>query len=275
MIKLGSHMFFKKPDYLLSSAKQSLENGANCMMIYLGPPQSTYREDISNFKLEEFKKEYSSKMPLENIVVHAPYIINLANPEKEKFSKNFLIKEITNTHKLGFKYIVLHPGFHTKYSPKEALDTLIKNLKDVLEKTNDVTICIETMAGKGSEIGKNIEELKYILENVNSERIGLCLDTCHIWDAGYNIKDYETFKKILKENNLLNKIKVIHLNDSLNDLNAKKDRHANINKGKIGLETLQKFVFDKDFDNIPIILETPLINDYSDYSKEIKMLLNK
>ena len=227
------------------------------MMIYLGPPQSTYREDISNFKLEEFKKEYSSKMPLENIVVHAPYIINLANPEKEGFSKNFLIKEITNTHKLGFKYIVLHPGFHTKYSPKDALDTLIKNLKDVLKKTNDVIICIETMAGKGSE------------------RIGLCLDTCHIWDAGYNIKDYETFKKILKENNLLNKIKVIHLNDSLNDLNAKKDRHANINKGKIGLETLQKFVFDKDFDNIPIILETPLMNDYSDYSIEIKMLLNK
>ncbi|VEU70251.1 deoxyribonuclease IV [Mycoplasmopsis glycophila] len=275
MIKLGSFVSFKKPNYLVGAAQESINNGANTMMIYLGAPQTTARADVALYQLEEFEKEYQSKIAKDDIVVHAPYIINPANPEKSAYSIDFLVKEIKRMNYIGARLLVLHPGAYTKYDPEDALDTLVDSLKTILEQTEDVIICIETMAGKGTEIGINFEQISYLLKWVNSDRLKVCLDTCHMWDAGYNLKEYNKFKEELKKWDLLKEVKVIHLNDSKNDLNSHKDRHANIDQGFIGLKTLQRFVHDPDFDNIPIILETPFEGTQSPYKEEIKMLLNK
>ncbi|TQC54190.1 deoxyribonuclease IV [Mycoplasmopsis mucosicanis] len=274
MIKLGSHVGFNSPDYLLASAKTSIDNGANTMMIYVGAPQNTKRVNVEKYKLEKFNAEYSAVLKNEDIVVHAPYIVNLASPLKGDFAVEFLIEEIKRVDYIGAKYLVLHPGAYTKFTKELAIETLIENLKKIIAKTKNVVICLETMSGKGSEIFSDFATMKYVLDTLNSPRIQLCLDTCHLWDAGYNIKKYAEFKDELNSFGLLKYVKVIHLNDSLNDINSHKDRHANIDKGFIGLETLAKFVFDKDFDNIPIILETPWTDQGPIYKEEIQMLLN-
>ncbi|KUH47492.1 deoxyribonuclease IV [Mycoplasmopsis meleagridis] len=275
MIKLGSHISFTKPNYLVGAIEESLSNKANCLMIYLGAPQNTKRVDISLYKKELYEEKYKEIIKSEDIVIHAPYIINPANPTKKDFAISFLIGEIERMNYLGAKYLVLHPGSFTTYTPQIGLDTLIEVLREVINKTNKVVICIETMAGKGNEIGKNLEEMQYLIKSLNNERIKMCLDTCHIWDAGYNLQEYDNFKKELIKYDLLKEIKVIHLNDSKNTLNSHKDRHENIDKGFIKLETLAKFVHDKDFDNIPIILETPIPESGSIYKEEIAMLLAK
>ncbi|MEA4115380.1 deoxyribonuclease IV [Mycoplasma sp. 744] len=275
MIKLGSHVAFaKKSEYLIGACQTSLNNGANCMMIYLGAPQNTKRVDIQQYGRDEYFKKYKNLIKAEDIVVHAPYIVNPANPNKQKFAIEFLVQEIKRMNYIGAKYLVLHPGSYTTFKPQEALDCLIHVLKVVIARTENVIICIETMAGKGSEIGINLEQLSYLIKSLNSTRVKMCLDTCHIWDAGYDLKNYETFKKELINFDLLKEIKVIHLNDSKNELASHKDRHANIDLGHIGLKTLAKFVHDKDFDNVPIILETPIPESGSIYKEEITMLLN-
>ncbi|WP_322901458.1 deoxyribonuclease IV [Mycoplasmopsis felis] len=275
MIKLGSHISFKAPHYLPGAAKESLDNKANTMMIYLGAPQTTKRVDVQKYKLDEYLKDYSDKIKQEDIIVHAPYIINPASLTKYSFSNDFLIQEIKRMNYLGLKYLVLHPGAHTEFSVQEALDQLIDSLKYILENTNDVVICIETMSGKGTEIGVNFEQIRYILDWVQSDRVQVCLDTCHLWDSGYDIQNYEEFKKELKRWNLLENVKVIHINDSKNEIFSHRDRHANIGEGTIGTETLKKFVHDKDFDNIPIILETPWKETGPIYKEEIELLLKK
>ncbi|MGX9339443.1 deoxyribonuclease IV [Mycoplasma sp. 332] len=274
MIKLGSHVSFSKPDYLLGAARESHHNNANCMMIYLGPNQSPYRVEEKYYKYDEYNKFYADKIKSDDIIVHAPYIINPSNPLKNKFAIDFLISEIKRMNFIGAKIIVLHPGAHTTFSKEEAKSSLIYSLKTVLAKTNDVTIALETMAGNGSNYCNNFEILKEIIEKIKSDRVAICLDTCHIWDSGYDIRDYDNFKKYLKDNDFLKYIKIIHLNDSKNPLGSKKDRHDNIGKGYIGLETLKKFVYDPDFDNIPIILETPYIGDLAPYKEEIALLLD-
>ncbi|QSF13575.1 deoxyribonuclease IV [Mycoplasma sp. Mirounga ES2805-ORL] len=273
MIKLGSHISFKAPNYLEGAARESISNGANTMMIYLGAPQNVKRVDVSNYKLEEYINNYSDKISQEDIVVHAPYIINPSSPEKNKFAIDFLIQEIKRMNYVGAKYLVLHPGAHTKFDRQDSINTLINSLRTVINKTENVVICIETMAGKGTEVGTNFKELKFVLDSIQNDRVQICLDTCHVWDAGYDIKKYDEFKAEINKFDLLKNIKVIHLNDSKNDLSSHKDRHANIDKGFIGLESLRKFVHDKDFDNIPIILETPWTDNGPIYDKEIEMLL--
>ncbi|AZZ65531.1 deoxyribonuclease IV [Metamycoplasma phocicerebrale] len=275
MIKIGSHISFSKPNYLAGAAQESIENGANCMMIYLGAPQTTFRVSEANYRLEEYKRLYSNKILPEDIVIHAPYIVNPSNPSKANFAIEFLVKEIERMNYIGAQYLVLHPGTHTTYTIEEAKKSLIKSLKSIINKTKNVIITLETMAGNGSNYCNTFEILRDIIKEVNSDRVAICLDTCHVWDANYNIKKYDEFKKYLKENHFLELIKVIHLNDSKNDINSRKDRHANINKGYIGLDTLRNFVFDKDFDNIPIILETPYIGNKPPYKEEIALLLNK
>ncbi|TPR54044.1 deoxyribonuclease IV [Metamycoplasma neophronis] len=275
MIKLGSHVSFKKPNYLVGAIEESLDNGANCAMIYLGAPQTTLRVATDQYKYNEYLINYQNDIKPEDIVVHAPYIVNPANPDKQGFAISFLSQEINRMNTINAKYLVLHPGSSMEYTRKEALDTLINSLKAILAQTKDVIICLETMAGKGSQVCSSFEDLLYVIKGVNSDRVAICLDTCHVFDAGYDITKYEDFKNYLISNDYLKHIKVIHLNDSLNPLGSHKDRHANIDKGYIGLETIKKFVFDKDFDNIPIILETPYINNKSPYKEEIALILNK
>ncbi|WP_029513599.1 deoxyribonuclease IV [Mycoplasmopsis primatum] len=274
MIKLGSHISFVSPDYLEEAAKESIANGANCMMIYLGAPQNAKRVDINKYHLNEYLEKYSNLIKPEDIIIHAPYIVNPASVTKHQFAIQFLIEEIERMNYIGAKYLVLHPGSFTSFTIQESLDTFIYSIKEILSRTQNVTICVETMAGKGTEIGINFDQISYFIDKINNERFAVCLDTCHVFDAGYDITKYEAFKNELNKHNLLNHIKVIHLNDSKNPLGNHKDRHANINQGYIGIDTLSKFVFDKDFDNIPIILETPWVDDSPIYDKEIKMLLN-
>lgn len=280
MLKIGSHIPFKSPNYLVDSVKETINNGANVMMIYLGAPQNSKRVSIEKYNLEQYQKKFNQIIKPEDIIVHAPYIINLANKEKENFAKQFLIEEIKRMNYIGAKYIVLHPGASLKQNVDQAIINLSNNIKDVLKETKDVEIIIETMSGKGTEIGTSLEQLAKIIDLINDQRIGICLDTCHMWDAGYDLKnDFENnngeilFNK-LNQLNLLKRIKVIHLNDSKNNIGSHKDRHENIGKGFIGLKALKKFANHPNFDNIPIILETPWVEDKMIYKEEIQMIKN-
>lgn len=277
MIKLGSHVPFKAPNYLVDAIEYSLKNGANCAMIYLGAPQNTKRIAVDKMQFAAYQKKYANVIAPHDIVVHAPYIINLANAEKHPFSQEFLIAEIERMAQLQLRYLVLHPGASTKYPLAQAMTFLAENLKQILAQTahTNVEIILETMSGKGTEIGVTFEQLLQLIQSINSSRIGICLDTCHLWDAGYDLHQYDQFMAQLEAQDVLKYVKVIHLNDSKNPLSSHKDRHENIGQGHIGTATLKRFVHDPRFANIPIILETPIPDSGPIYDQEIAMLLDR
>lgn len=272
---LGSHVSMNaQDDYLIGAIETAIQNNANTFMIFTGPPQSANRVPTKNLHITEMQqllKEH--QINIKNLVVHAPYIINLANPINEvtrKFSVDFLIKEVQRCAEIGIQTIVLHPGAYVKGEINTALDCLVKGLDLVTAKTKTIKIALETMSGKGTEVGTSFEQLKYVLDRVkNPDRIGICLDTCHLNDAGYDLNDWNGLKNDLKENFGLQKILVIHLNDSKNPMHSHKDRHENIGYGTIGFEILNQIVWDKDFAEIPKILETPYLGEQSPYQQEI------
>lgn len=272
MLKLGSHISFKSPNYLEGAAQEAISYEASAMMIYLGAPQNTRRAKKEDMKLKEYEEKYADIIPKESILVHAPYIINPASVEKWEFAKEFLIKEIEIMNYLGLKDIVLHPGAHTKFTREEGIETLINTLKEVIANTKDVNILLETMAGKGTELGTSLEELKYIIDQVDSSRIKICLDTCHLWDAGYDMNNVDSFIEKLTETDTLRHVQAIHINDSKNELGAHKDRHANLNEGYIQLNSLKRIVHHEKFNNIIKVLETPWVNEKPIYKEEIQLL---
>lgn len=269
----------------LASAKEAASYGANVFMLYTGAPQNTRRKDISELNIEA-GWEYARQHGIEEIVVHAPYIINLANtvkPETYELAVEFLEKEIIRTAAMRSRIMVLHPGSHVNAGVEAGIAQVIKGLNTVLNQNDDdVYIALETMAGKGSEVGRTFEELKAIYDGVDKkDRLRVCFDTCHVNDAGYDIVNhydevFEEFDKVIG----LDQIAVFHINDSMNPLGAHKDRHANIDKGSIGYETLHRLVHDERFIDVPKILETPwLAEEGSDkktkppYKEEIEWLL--
>lgn len=281
---IGSHVSFDSKEQLLKSVKECISYGANTFMFYTGAPQNTSRIAIDTNltkKAYHLMKEHNIK--LDNIIVHAPYIVNLANINNYDFSISFLKEEVERCNDLGIKYIVLHPGSATTGTREDAINDIASGLKIILDNKNDVNILLETMAGKGNEIGKNFEELKKIMELVNSPKLGVCLDTCHISDAGYDISNFdkvlEEFDKIIG----LYKLKCIHINDSKNIKGSAKDRHENIGFGSLGFDNLIKIIYHPKLENIPKILETPYIskkdNDkekiYPPYKFEIDMIKKK
>ena len=261
-IKLGSHVGMAGKEMFLASAKEAASYGANVFMLYTGAPQNTRRKDVEELNIEA-GWEYAHAHGIDEIVVHAPYIINLANtvkPETYELAVEFLEKEIVRTAAMGSKVLVLHPGSHVNAGTEAGTAQIIKGLNTVLNQNgDDVCIALETMAGKGSEIGRSFEELKAIYDGVEKkERLRVCFDTCHVNDAGYDlVNHYEDvfaeFDRIIG----LDQIAVFHVNDSMNPLGAHKDRHANIGKGTIGYEALYRVVHDKRFLEVPKILETP------------------
>lgn len=278
-IIIGSHVNMSGSELLLGSVKQALSYGANTFMFYTGAPQNTIRKPISELRVEEAKKLMKeNNIEVTNLVVHAPYIINLGNLKDEsifKLAKDVLSDELYRTNYIGVKYLVLHPGAHLSYGEEAGLNRIVEGLNSVLEKDNtDVTILLETMAGKGSELGKTFSELKYIIDHVNkNDRLGVCLDTCHIFDAGYDIVN--NLDGVLKEFDEiigLDRLKVVHVNDSKNILASHKDRHANIGQGNIGFDTLAKVVWHPLLEGKIKILETPYIEDKAPYKEEIQML---
>mgnify|MGYP002766942431 FL=1 len=261
-ILLGSHVGMSGKEMFLGSVKEAAEYGANALMVYTGAPQNTRRKEIKDLKLEE-GLAYAGQAGIREIVIHAPYIINLGNTEKPEmfdFGVDFLAKELTRTAAFHSKVLVLHPGSALSAGAEAGIEQIAKGLNRVLNADDsDVNIALETMAGKGSEVGRTFEELRMIYDRVEKkDRLRVCFDTCHVNDAGYDlVNDYEgvlaQFDRVLG----LNQIAVIHVNDSLNPLGTHKDRHANIGKGTIGFETLHKVVHDERFAAVPKILETP------------------
>ncbi len=276
MLYIGSHVGFSKNNQLVGSLEEALSYNANTFMFYTGAPQNTMRYEIDDKLTEEaYSKMKENNILLDKIIVHAPYIINLANPdpEKHKFAISFLKQEVSRCEKLGIKNMVLHPGSHVGIGIEEGIKLIIDGLNEVLEEDNSVSILLETMAGKGSEVGFEFPQIKAIIDGVNKkELIGVCIDTCHIHDAGY---DLNNFDKVLDEFDKivgLKYVKCLHINDSKNPTGAKKDRHENIGKGYIGLDNLIKVIYNKRLDNIPKILETPYINDVAPYKEEIELI---
>ena len=277
MLYIGSHVSFTKDKQLLGSLEETLSYGANTFMFYTGAPQNTNRSNIDyNLTQEAIKLMKSNDIDISKVIVHAPYIINLCNPEKFDFSVRFLIEEVKRVSDLGVKYLVLHPGSHVGLGVEKGISNIILGLKKVFESTScNVTILLETMAGKGTEIGRNLEEIKTIIDSVNNERLGVCLDTCHLHDAGYDLTKFDEFLNEFDNIIGIDKIKCIHINDSKNVIGSHKDRHENIGFGEIGFNTLLSVIYNDKLVDIPKILETPYVDDKPPYKYEIEMIKNK
>ena len=277
MLYIGSHVSFTKSNQLVGSLNEALSYGSNTFMFYTGAPQNTNRCEIDNNLTEEaIKIMENNDIDINKVIVHAPYIINLCNPEKFDFSVTFLIEEVKRVSKLGIKYLVLHPGSHVGLGVEEGIFNIVLGLKKVFESTDcDVTILLETMAGKGTEVGRTIEELDKILKSVNNKRLGVCLDTCHLHDAGYDLEKFDEFLDSFDKLIGINKIGCIHINDSKNIRDSHKDRHENIGFGNIGFDTLISVIYNDRLDDIPKILETPYVGEYPPYKYEIEMIRNK
>lgn len=272
MLKIGSHVGMSGKDMFLNSAKEAVSYGANTFMVYTGAPQNTRRKEISELNIDA-AHAYMKANGIDSFVVHAPYIINLGNsvkPETYTLAVEFLATECERTLAMGSDLLILHPGAHVGAGVEAGTAQIIKGLNEVLTRDSKCLIALETMAGKGSEIGRSFEELAAIYDGVTyNDRLRVCFDTCHTHDAGYDIVN--DFDGVMEHfDNVIGKdqIAVFHINDSKNVRGAAKDRHANIGDGEIGFETLYSIVHHPDFIEIPKILETPYIPDPDDAKKK-------
>ena len=276
-MKIGSHVSMRAPFYLEGSIKEALSYNANAFMLYTGAPQNTRRKPMNELRIEEMKqvmKEHN--IPLENIIIHAPYIINLANalkPETFELGVSFLQQEIERTKQIGAKIIVLHPGSHVKAGEQVGLDKIVEGLDLAMEHVDDLYIALETMAGKGSELGYNFQQLAYIKSKCKyGSQIKVCMDTCHIHDAGYDIHNFDNVLAEFDEVIGLEHLVCLHINDSKNVQGARKDRHSNIGFGEIGYDALKTIVHHPKLMHVVKILETPYVNGNAPYFNEIAML---
>lgn len=286
MIKIGSHVKMGGKDMLLGSAKEAVSYGANTFMVYTGAPQNTKRKAISELNIDA-AWEYMKQNGIEDFVIHAPYIINLGNsvnPETYSLAVDFLALELERTIAMGSRVLILHPGAHVGTGAETGLRQIIQGLNAVLTADTPCYIALETMAGKGSEIGRSFEELAAIYDGVKyNDKLRICFDTCHVNDAGYDIvNDFEGVMEQFDKKLGKDQIAVFHINDSKNSMGARKDRHANIGEGTIGFDTLRHIVHHPDFPGIPRILETPYRPDPENpdktlppYKEEISLLLQK
>lgn len=270
-IILGSHVSYQKNKQLLGSVAEAIGYGANTFMFYTGAPQNTRRYPIDEkLTLDAYELMREHGIHPENVVVHAPYIINLANttkPDNHRFAVEFLRDELDRASALGILRVVLHPGSHVTHTREEGIANIIDGLNQVLNKEESVFICLETMAGKGTEIG-TLDEIKMIMEDVTySEYLMVCLDTCHLNDAGYDMSKFDKFLDLFDDIIGIEKIGCVHINDSKNERGAHKDRHENLGFGTLGFETLYQIIKNPRLKGVPKILETPYVTA-SDESKE-------
>lgn len=284
MLKIGSHVSMSGKSMLLGSSEEAVSYGANTFMIYTGAPQNTRRKSIEDLNIEAGRK-HMAENGIEEIVVHAPYIINIANttnPATYELGVNFLRSEMERTEALGAGQIVLHPGAHVGAGSDVGIKRIIEGLNEVLTPEHNVQIALETMAGKGTECGRSFEELAMIMDGVQlNEKLSVCFDTCHTHDAGYNI--VEDFDGVLNEFDKIvgiDRLKVLHINDSKNLTGMRKDRHENIGFGHIGFEALSYIVHHPQLQMVPKILETPFVGEdkkdkKAPYQFEIEMLKSK
>lgn len=280
-MKLGSHVSMSGKKMLVGSSEEAASYGATAMMIYTGAPQNTRRKAIEELNIEA-GLEHMKANGIEDLVVHAPYIINLGNttkPETFELAVSFLRSEIERTEALQAKQIVLHPGAHVGAGAGLGIARIIEGLNEVLTADQSVQIALETMAGKGTEIGRTFDELAQIIDGViHNDKLSVCFDTCHVHDAGYDL--VTDFDEVLNEFDRIvgvDRIKVVHVNDSKNVRGAHKDRHENIGFGHIGFDVLRNIVHHPQLKDIPKILETPYVgedkkNRKPPYKFEIEMI---
>ena len=274
---IGSHVSFNSSTQLVGSVKEALEYGSSTFMFYTGAPQNTRRVPIDNNKTKEaLEIMKDNNIDINNVVVHAPYIINPANDKNFDFNVSFLKQEIKRVEKLGVNKLVLHPGSHVGLGIDQGIKNIIDTLNFSLEKDQKVIVCLETMAGKGTELGTTFEQLKQIIDGVKfKDKIAICMDTCHLNDYGYDISDFNSILEKFDSIIGLDKLKVIHINDSKNVKGSHKDRHENIGYGTIGFDNLIKVIYNEKLKEVPKILETPYIDGIAPYKKEIEMIRNK
>ncbi|MGE7764496.1 deoxyribonuclease IV [Peribacillus sp. NPDC096540] len=283
MLKIGSHVSMSGKNMLLAASQEAVLYGSNTFMIYTGAPQNTRRKKIEDLNIEAGRL-HMEENGMSDIVVHAPYIINIGNttnPATYELGVNFLRSEIDRTEALGARQIVLHPGAHVGAGSELGIKRIIEGLNEVLSADDKVQIALETMAGKGTECGRSFEELAMIIDGVtHNDKLSICFDTCHTHDAGYNI--VEDFDGVLNEFDKLvgiNRIKVLHINDSKNERGMRKDRHENIGFGHIGFNALNYIVHHPQLNDVSKILETPYVGEdkkdkKAPYKFEIDMFKN-
>jgi deoxyribonuclease IV len=281
---IGSHVSMSGKKMLLSASEEAVSYGANTFMIYTGAPQNTRRKKIEDLNIEAGRL-HMEQNGINEIVVHAPYIINIGNtqnPDTFDLGVRFLRSEIDRTEAIGARQIVLHPGAHVGAGSEKGIEKIIEGLNEVLSSDDKVQIALETMAGKGSECGKSFEELAMIIDGVtHNDKLSICFDTCHTHDAGYPI--VEDFDGVLNEFDKiigLDRLKVLHINDSKNEAGMRKDRHENIGFGHIGFDALSYIVHHPQLTHVPKILETPFVGEDKNskkapYKYEIEMLKSK
>lgn len=288
MLIIGSHVSFGK-DQLLGATKEAISYGSTAFMFYTGAPTNTIRKDINeDFTAQAHQLMQENNIELKNVICHAPYIVNLGNRQDEdkyEFSINFIRNELKRCDEMGISSMVLHPGNAVgKITKEEGLNNIINALNQILDGTTKCKILLETMAGKGSECGSTLEEIAYLVKNITKQdQIGVCIDTCHINDAGYNVENFTEYLDSFANLIGLDKIGCLHINDSKNPLGSHKDRHANIGKGTLGFNTLINIIYNEKLSSIPKILETPYIGDtdddknrlYPPYKYEIDMIREK
>ena len=286
MLVIGSHVSMKAPNMMLGSVKEAASYDADTFMIYTGAPQNTRRKPIDELFIPEAQElMLEENIQATDIVIHAPYIVNLGNTYKLdnfEFAIEFMKKEILRSEAMGATQMTMHPGAHVGAGAEAGIDKIAEGLNRILRSDQTIQIALETMAGKGTEIGRSFEELAQIIERVDlDEKLSVTLDTCHIHDAGYPVK--EDFDWVLDEFDRiigLDRLKVIHVNDSKNPQGAKKDRHENIGFGEIGFEALSHIVHHPKLAGLPKILETPYVGEdkksqKAPYGHEIHMLKQK
>lgn len=284
MLTIGSHVSMSGKKMLLAASEEAVSYGANTMMIYTGAPQNTRRKKIEDLNIEA-GQQHMKENGISEFIVHAPYIINIGNttnPNTFQLGVDFLRTEIERTEALGAKQIVLHPGAHVGAGADKGIERIIEGLNEVLTGKETLQIALETMAGKGTECGRSFEELARIIDGVHhNDKLSICFDTCHTHDAGYNVA--EDFDGVLNEFDKIigvDRIKVLHINDSKNERGARKDRHENIGFGHIGFEALNGIVHHPQLTTVPKILETPYVGEDKKskkppYKHEIHMLRNQ
>ena len=281
-LKIGSHVSMSGKEMMLGSVKEAISYGSDTFMIYTGAPQNTRRKPIEDLCIDE-AHALMKESNISDIVVHAPYIINLANtvkPETYQLAVDFLTLEIERTEKVGAKNMVLHPGSHVQAGADKGIKSIIKGLNTVIRPDMKTNISLEVMAGKGSECGRNFEEIAQIIDGVtHNDKLTVTFDTCHFFEAGYDIvNDLDGVLTDFDKKIGLNRIQVLHVNDSKNFLGAHKDHHENIGYGGIGFEAIDRIVYLPEFKEIPKILETPWYGDnkeFAPYKYEIEMLRNR
>ena len=276
-MKIGSHVSMSAPEYVLGAVKEAISYGANAFMLYTGAPQNTRRKPMEELRI----KEAHEIMKLHGIekssmIVHAPYIINLANCAKAEtfeLGVDFLAKEIERVKQLEASILVLHPGSHVKAGEDAGLAKIVDGLDLAMKQIGDVQRAIETMAGKGSELGYNFQHIRYIIDHVkHPENIKVCMDTCHLHDAGFDLSDFDLLLNEFDAIIGIDRLACVHVNDSKNIQGARKDRHANIGFGEIGYDKLHAIVHNKRIQDVVKILETPYVDGHAPYKHEIAML---